>query len=167
MLPASGTTKIFAVFHAPGYRLRYAEFLKRDFPRVPLTADIALFRALGAKGRELVALHLLKAEDAPQLDDFLTGFPVTGTDEVLRVKHTPENGRVWINADQYFSSVPEAAWNFHIGGYKVCEKWLKDRKGRTLANDDIQHWQRVVVALMETQRLMAEIDALIPEWPLL
>ena len=157
---------IYAIFHAPGYRTRYAEFLKRDFPRVPLTANIELFRALGEKGKQLVALHLLKVEDAPQLDVFLTGFPVTGSNEVLRAKYTPENCRVWINDDQYFSDVPAATWNFLVGGYQVCEKWLKDRKGRILTYADLQHWQRVVVALTETQRLMTEIDDLIPQWPL-
>ena len=67
-----------------------------------------------------------------------------------------------------FKGVPEAVWNFHIGGYQVCEKWLKDRKGRTLSKDDIAHYQKVVVALAETIRFMAEIDKVIARhggWP--
>ena len=157
---------IYAIFHAPGYRSRYADFLKRDFPRVPLTSSAKLFRALALKGKHLVALHLLKTDEAPQVNNFITGFPITGSNEVERVKYTEHDQRVWINDDQYFSGVPAATWNFHIGGYQVCEKWLKERKGRTLTYDDLQHWQRTVVALTETQRLMLEIDALIPEWPL-
>ena len=157
---------IYSVLHSPGYRLRYLEFLKQDFPRVPLTADKTLFTALAAKGRELVALHLLRSEDAPQLDKLITKFPIAGTDEVTRTRYVPDKQRVEINDDQYFSNVPPEVWEFTIGGYRVCEKWLKDRKGRVLSNDDIQHWQRVVVALNETRRLMAEIDALIPEWPM-
>jgi len=157
---------IYAIFHAPGYRARYAEFLKRDFPRVPLTADLALFRALAAKGRELIALHLLKEADAPQLNQFATQFPKPGTDMVDKVKYEADKQRVWINDEQYFEGVPAETWNFHIGGYRVCEKWLKDRKGRALSYDDLQHWQRIVVALAETRRLMEEIDALIPAWPL-
>jgi predicted helicase len=154
---------MYAVFHAPGYRTRYADLLKRDFPRVPFTADLDLFRDLAKKGCDLVALHLLKAG---QLNTLVTGFPVAGTDEVTRVRWVPDKQRVEINDDQYFSDVPAEVWEFTIGGYQVCEKWLKDRKGRVLSNDDIQHWQRVVVALGETRRLMAEIDALIPEWPM-
>jgi hypothetical protein len=100
------------------------------------------------------------------LNTFVTGFPIAGTDEVTRVRYVPEKERVEINDDQYFSAVPPDIWQFSIGGYQVCEKWLKDRKGRVLNNDDIQHWQRVVVALGETRRLMDEIDALIPEWPM-
>ncbi len=66
---------------------------------------------------------------------------------------------------QHFSGLPRTTWEFHIGGYQVLEKWLKDRRGRTLTFDDIQHWQRTAVALAKTQRIMAEIDALIPGWP--
>ncbi len=157
---------IYAIFHAPGYRTRYAEFLKRDFPRVPLTADLALFRALAAKGRELIALHLLREADAPQLHQFVTQFPKPGTDRVDKVKYDAETQRVWINDEQYFAGVPAETWDFHIGGYQVCEKWLKDRKKRKLSHDDLQHWQRMVVALTETRRLMQEIDALIPAWPI-
>ena len=76
-------------------------------------------------------------------------------------------GRGWINPQQYFGNVPEAVWNFKVGGYQVCEKWLKDRKGRVLSGDDITHYQRVVVALKETIRLMEEIDEIIPGWPML
>jgi predicted helicase len=157
---------IYAIFHAPGYRARYAEFLKRDFPRVPLTTNLALFRALAAKGRELVSLHLLKVEDAPQLNQFATQFRKTGTNMVDKVKYDADKQRVWVNDDQYFEGVPSETWNFHIGGYQVCEKWLKDRKKRKLSHDDLQHWQRMVVALTETRRLMQEIDALVPAWPL-
>ncbi len=108
----------------------------------------------------------MKTEDAPQLNNPITTFPIAGTDEVLRVRYVPDKQRVEINDDQYFSEVPPEIWEFTVGGYQVLEKWLKDRKGRVLSNDDIQHWQRVVVDLGETRRLMAEIDALIPEWPM-
>jgi predicted helicase len=157
---------IYAVTHAPRYKERYEKELVVDFPRIPVTSNLSLFLALAEKGRQLVAFHLLKAEDAPQLDQFITQFPIAGNNEVTKVKYTPENGRVAINDDQYFSRVPAATWNFHVGGYQVCEKWLKDRKGRFLTYDDTQHWQRTVVALTETQRIMQEIDALIPSWPL-
>ncbi len=78
-------------------------------------------------------------------------------------------GRVWINATQYFEGVAPEVWEFHIGGYQVCEKWLKDRKGRTLTYDDLTHYQQTVAALAETIRLMAAIDETIEDhggWPL-
>lgn len=153
----------YAIFHSSTYRKRYAEFLKIDFPRLPLTSNIKLFRGLAAKGAELVALHLLEAS---KVNNFITGFPEKGDNVVEKVQYMDKDKRVWINKAQYFSTVPKAVWEFHIGGYKVCEKWLKDRKGRKLSYDDIQHYQKVLVALNETIRLMAEIDKLIPSWPI-
>ena len=154
----------YAVFHSPGYRSRYAEFLKIDFPRLPLTGSLELFRILTQLGSELVALHLL---ESPRVNAFITRFEGQGDNSVPK-KPIYKEGAVWINASQRFEGVPEAAWNFHVGGYQVCEKWLKDRKGRTLSANDIAHYQRVVVALNETIRLMAEIDEVIEAhggWP--
>jgi predicted helicase len=156
----------YAVFHSPAYRQRHAEFLKIDFPRLPLTGDLKLFRSLAARGAELVALHLM---ESPMLDKLITEFPAKGTDEMEKVQYTDDDQRVWFNSRQYFGGVPKAVWEFHVGGYQVCEKWLKDRKGRKLSYEDIRHYQRTVVALNETIRLMAEIDQVVGQhggWPL-
>ena len=153
----------YAIFHSPTYRTRYAEFLKIDFPRLPLTSNKELFKALAAEGAELVSLHLI---ESALLDNLITKYPVAGTNTVEKVSYDNNNQRVYINKTQYFEGVPPEVWNFHIGGYQVCEKWLKDRKGRTLTYDELTHYQKVVVALKETIKLMAEIDELIPGWPL-
>ena len=152
----------YAVFHSPTYRSRYAEFLRIDFPRLPLTSDKGLFKKLAEKGAELVPLHLM---ESPALNNLITGYPITGSNEVDKVTYDEKTQRVRINKEQYFEGVPQEVWNFHIGGYQVCQKWLKDRKGRTLSYDELTHYQKVVVALKETIRLMAEIDELIPGWP--
>jgi len=160
---------MYAVFHCPTYRSRYAEFLKIDFPRLPLTSNRDLFRELCHLGGELVGLHLL--EKRPTVK---TAFPMAGDGLVETVRYTEpgegsDQGRVWINTTQYFEGVAPEVWNFHIGGYQVCQKWLKDRKGRQLTYDDITHYQHIVAALGETIRLMAEIDAAIEAhggWPL-
>lgn len=152
---------IYSILYSPTYRTRYAEFLKIDFPRIPLTSDKALFAALVKKGKELVDLHLLKS---PLVENFITTYPVSGDNVVVKARY--EDGRVWINPTQHFGGVPEAVWHFKIGGYQVCDKWLKDRKGRALSSEDISHYQRVVVALHETIRLMREIDETIPKWPI-
>ena len=158
---------MYAVFHSPTYRERYAEFLKIDFPRLPLTSDLGLFRALAEKGEELVALHLM---ESPTLDHPIAKFPIKGSNEVEKVRYAePAEGRpglVYINKTQYFQGVEPQVWEFHIGGYQVLEKWLKDRKGRTLSYDDVTHYGKIVVALKETIRLMAEIDEIIPSWPI-
>jgi len=155
---------IYAIFHSPSYRSCYAEFLKIDFPRVPLTSNLELFHSLAKLGSELVALHLL---ESPKVNDFITRFTGKGDNSIPK-KPTWKENAVWINPIQRFEGVPENVWNFHIGGYQVCEKWLKDRKGRTLSTEDVAHYQRIVVALNETIRIMAEIDRVIDEhggWP--
>jgi len=157
---------IYAILHSPSYRARYAEFLKIDFPRLPLTSSLELFKKLSRLGEELVSLHLM---GSPELNKFITtwqGYPVSN--EVEKVTYS--DGAVWVDKAQStgFLGVPENVWNFHIGGYQVCEKWLKDRKGRALSVADIDHYQKIVVALNETIRLMKEIDEFIDQhgsWP--
>jgi predicted helicase len=155
----------YGVFHSPSYRNRFMEFLKSDFPRLPLTGDVALFRALARFGGELVTLHLL---ESPKLSEPVSTY--TGTKNPQVEKPTYSRKTVWLDKEQTcgFTYVPEAVWEFHIGGYQVCEKWLKDRKGRTLSKDDIAHYNKIVVALSETIRLMEKIDEVIDEhggWP--
>jgi len=154
---------IYALLSCPAYRKRYSDFLKTDFPRVSLTSDKKSFAALAKKGAELASLHLM---DSPKLNTFITKFPVSGSSVVEKVRYVDNHRRVYINKTQHFEDVPKEVWQFHIGGYQVCEKWLKDRKGRTLTSNDIDHYQKIVVALAETIRLMREIDDIIPGWPL-
>ena len=156
---------IYAIFHSPIYRTRYAEFLKIDFPRVPLTSDRKLFANLCALGAELVGLHLLERVPPPEAT-----YPQAGDSVVDKPRYKPPTdeaaGRVYVNKDQYFDNVPPEVWEFHVGGYQVCEKWLKDRKTRALSYDDIQTYRKITEALRGTIRLMGEIDAEIPAWPL-
>ena len=67
-------------------------------------------------------------------------------------------GRVCINVAQYFSGVSETAWSFRIGGCQPAQKWLKDRKDRTLRWDDIRHYQTIIKILSETDRIMQLIE---------
>jgi hypothetical protein len=157
---------IYAMLHSPRYRKRYADFLKTDFPRIPLTSNKELFRGLVRLGGELVALHLLEAEVFKDRRNFVTSFPVAGSDVVERVRYDTKNERVSINKEQYFEGVPKEVWEFQVGGYQVSEKWLKDRKGRALSDDDKTHYHKVILALSETIRLMSEIDAAIASWPI-
>ncbi len=165
---------LYAVFHCPTYRSRYAEFLKIDFPRLPLTAQPKLFWTLCGLGKELVGLHLMERSSGtkPTYPVALpNGDPAQNT--VGKVEYTEpqgsQTGRVYINSAQYFEGVPADVWAFQVGGYQVCHKWLKDRKGRTLSFDDIKHYQSIVAALSETIRLMNSIEETINShggWPL-
>jgi predicted helicase len=154
---------IYAVLHSPTYRETYKAFLRIDFPRVPFPRNAESFWKLVALGKEIRLLHLL---DGHKVNQITTRYPVSGTDLVEKVEY--KGGKVSINKQQYFENVPEVTWGFHIGGYQVCDKWLKDRKGLTLSKDDIAHYHKIVVALSETIRLMAEIDKVIDAhggWP--
>ena len=160
---------MYAVFYSPTYRERYNDFLKRDFPRLPLTSNVDLFRVLCTLGKQLIELHLMQ-----HYGEHLPKYPEPGNNLVEKVDYTqpadqPEQGRVWINKTQFFEGVPPEVWEFHVGGYQVCEKWLKDRKGRTLTYDDRKHYQRIVAAMAETITLMEQIDEIIDEnggWPI-
>jgi len=150
---------IYAVLHSPAYREKYKEFLKIDFPRVPYPKDANSFWKLVEKGKAIRELHLL---ESPLLEHRITQYPIAGTNQVGKIRY--EDGKLYINESQYFSNVPQIAWDFYIGGYQPAQKWLKDRKDRTLNFEDINHYQHIIIALTETSRLMKEIDDLGMEW---
>jgi SOS-response transcriptional repressor LexA len=163
--PQETLSYVYAILHSPGYRRRYAGALRIEFPKIPMVCSTALADRLSALGGELTALHLL---ESPKLAQPITELVGGRNPEVEKLSWS--RNTVWIDKAQSvgFRGVREAVWNFHIGGYQVCEKWLKDRKGRRLSNDDIAHYQKIVVALNETIRLMKEIDQVIDEhggWP--
>jgi predicted helicase len=166
---------IYAVFFGQAYRRRYLTFLKIDFPRLPLPGSRKLFRDLGQLGAELTALHLMTS---PKLDKFVTTYSGPNNPKVSRISWS--NDTVWLDAAATkkgqtsgpgtvgFRGVPAAVWNFHIGGYQICEKWLKDRKDRTLSDEELVHYQKIIVSLDETVRLMKDIDQVIEThggWP--
>jgi predicted helicase len=144
---------IYAVLHSPTYRDKYKEFLKIDFPRVPYPKDKATFWQLVNLGSQIRQIHLL---ESPTVEKYITQYPIDGNNTVTKLKY--QDGKVFINDTQYFNNVPQTAWVFYIGGYQPAQKWLKDRKERTLEFDDILHYQKIIVALTETDRLMNEIN---------
>ncbi len=168
---------LFFLFHAPSYRRRFLAALSRGFPVVLLPASPEMMRIGMSMGRKLLALHTIDLGAVPELKSPDIRFAGTGEARVEKGYPEYKNGKVMINASRWFEDVPEATWEFHVGGYQVCEKWLKDRAGkggknsspgRVLTEDDILHYRRIVVALTETRRLMAEIDTEIEKhggWP--
>ncbi len=155
---------IYAVLHSPTYREKYKEFLKIDFPRVPYPKDKNTFWQLVKLGGEIRQMHLL---ESPKVEQYITTYPKDGDNIITRklnkndfelTDEVNKMGRVWLNDNQYFEGIPIVAWEFYIGGYQPAQKWLKDRRGRELSFDDILHYQKIIVALYETDRLMKEID---------
>jgi predicted helicase len=155
---------VYAVLYAPAYREKYSEFLRMDFPRVPFTADAGLFQKLAALGARLTALHLLKS---PELDPPACRFDGEGDSRSVKgkkagLRYDPDEHRVYINSTQYFAPVPEAVWNYQVGGYQVCEKWLKDRQDHRLEVEDIRTYCRIVTALQRTIAIQSDIDSIYP-----
>ena len=143
---------IYAVLHSLSYRERYKEFLKVDFPRIPLPETAKEFNRLTAIGQQLIDLHLMNNAQSWKCT---TTFPEVGSQQVDFQKW--KDGQVWINDKQYFGNVPESVWEFYIGGYQPAQKWLKDRKGHILSFDEIKHYLHIIHALEETMKLMKEI----------
>jgi hypothetical protein len=145
---------VYAILNSWKFRRTYKDFLKIDFPRIPNPKDNETFWRLVKLGGELREIHLLQSH---KVNDSNTSFPVAGNNEIGK-STAYKNNKVYINSEQYFDVVPEIAWNFYIGGYQPAQKWLKDRKGRVLTAEDIIHYQKIIVALTETDRIMKEID---------
>jgi predicted helicase len=160
---------IYAVLHSPSYREKYKEFLKIDFPRVPYPKDKKTFWSLVKLGKEVREIHLLESN---KVEDYITSYEMAenaendhnvittkiGKKDWVIIDTEKQLGRIWINESKYFDNIPQTAWEFYIGGYQPAQKWLKDRKERELKFEDILHYQKIIVALTETDRIMKEID---------
>ncbi len=166
---------IYSILHSQSYRKKYCEFLKRDFPRVPATCDKELYKQLSECGNRLISCHLLEYS---QLGTSICSYPISGENNITKVGETGKKlreikngkGKLFINNTQYFDGVPEEVWNFHVGGYQVCHKWLADRKKakRKLSTEDIEHYHKIVIAINETIKIMKQLDEVIDAhggWP--
>ena len=151
---------IYAVLYSETYRTRYAEFLKIDFPRVPFTKDYTLFRKMSEYGHRLVDLHLLKSAE---LDSPIARFQGKGDNRVEKPKYDEKAEMVYLNKTRYFEGIPPDVWTYQIGGYQICDKWLKDRKERILSLDEIQTYCRIVTAIRKTIEIQKDIDSFYKE----
>ncbi|HEY0755072.1 MAG TPA: type ISP restriction/modification enzyme [Ktedonobacteraceae bacterium] len=158
---------LYALLYAPSYRARYADFLKIDFPRLPLPTRVDLFRALCQLGRALSQAHLLE-----QVLPSTTCWLGSGEHFVEHVRYRDDiytGGCVFINTSQYLARVPHSVWNLTIGGYKVAKKWLLDRRGRCLTPDELHSYRQIIASLAYTLELMTAIDKALEShggWPL-
>jgi len=146
---------IYAVLYSNLYRSKYAEFLKIDFPRVPFAQDYKIFHKMAKHGQRLAELHLLESSE---LDHPLAKFRGKGSNKIEKLKYIENEARVYINQNQFFDNIDEAVWNYQIGGYQVCSKWLKDRTGRILSLDEIKQYCKIATAIRKTIEIQKNID---------
>lgn len=149
---------IYAILYSNIYRTKYAEFLKMDFPKIPVTQNYEVFRKMSKLGEQLAYLHLMKSVE---LNTLIAKFQGDGDYIVQKIKY--KDGKVFINKNQYFEGVEQEVYDYYIGGYKVCDKWLKSRKGRKLFLDDITHYCEVVTTIKETMKTQKKIDEVYKE----
>lgn len=147
---------VYGYLHSSTYRTKYKEFLNTDFPRVPYPGDKEIFWKLTEAGKKLRQLHLLEAQE---VQSSITKFPVLGTGVVEKPEF--KDGKVYINETQYWEGVPEEVWKFYIGGYQPAQKYLKDRKGKTLTTAEFENYEKMVVSIAETIKVMIEVDKII------
>lgn len=164
-LPEQSFAYIYSIVHSPTFRYRYAEFLRIDFPRIPLPVSDDLFSVLSAIGRTLIDYHLLQGDNVDEAPASYSGVP-----EVIVGKTLYESGSVIVDDAKKgrFTNVSDDVWKFAIGGYQPAQKWLKDRKGRILTEADIRHYEKMIFSIGETIRIMNEIDEIIQAhggWP--
>lgn len=152
--PLAAFAYIYAVLYSATYQRRYQEFLRIEYARIPIAPDRATFESLAELGKVLINLHLMRSIGKRQ-----PTYPKPGDNRVERVRFDSKDGRVYINASQYFEGISEAVWSQYIGGYQVAERWLTDRINRFLTFDDLDHYRRVVSVLGETIGIQQQIDA--------
>jgi predicted helicase len=150
---------IYAVLYAESYRQRYVDFLKTDFPRIPFPQDRSIFEQMAALGGRLADLHLLRSAELDMPAARFQG----EAEPVEKIRYLEDENRIHLSKNQYVEGVRPEVWTYRIGGYQVCEKWLKDRRGRTLTPAEIRHYCRTVTALQETIARQKDIDRLYGE----
>ncbi len=146
---------VYAILHCPTYRKKYVEFLKIDFPKIPYPKNRDSFFQLAKLGKDLRLLHLFKSDST---DELITTYPNNGDNVVKKIKYT--NRRVYINNEQYFDNISRSAWEFQIGSYNPLQKWLKDRKGKSISSAEIFQYQKIVLVVEKTKIMMDEIDSI-------
>jgi predicted helicase len=158
-LPEEIFCYIYSIFYSNRYRTKYSEFLKIDFPRIPFTNIYSLFIKMAKYGQKLVDIHLLKSKE---LDPPFARFQGKGDNKVEKLIFNEKEKRLYFNQSQYFEGITKEIWDYQIGGYQVCYKWLKDRKGRTLSLGDIKHYCKVATAIKKTIEIQKKIDKIYP-----
>lgn len=148
---------VYGILYSKAFRRKYASELRTSFPRIPITSDKELFAKISTIGKELIQLHLLSD---PKNWQSMAGFPEVGSDTIEKVTYDAANSCTLINDKQYFSKIDPEIWNYEVGGYKVCERWLRERIGRKLNSNEQAFFMKIVGAIRETIRLQRELDNL-------
>lgn len=151
---------VYGILHDPVYCEKYAQYLCRDFPRVPIINEPEdardedaffvseeLFWKYVSAGEKLRELHLLQIKSPAALSIE----PNTSDNmEIDAVKY--KNGELLLNANKRIKGISAGVWAYQIGGYQVLDKWFKEHRGEALTIESFTHIENVVGLLEETIR---------------
>lgn len=156
----------YAILHSQTYRRRYTDFLKIDYPRLPIVDKFVFFKSLAHKGEILAQWHTMThIHIRPPAD--MAIYPISREDaidglvEEEHIRYDDKNQRVYINKDQYFANISPDVWDFYVGGYQVLDVWLKERLGQKLTYKDIEDYQKIAWIAINTFQVMDEIDVIL------
>jgi predicted helicase len=154
---------IYALVHSPSYRNLYQDFLRRDFPRIALAREPGLFSALALLGARLISAHT-----GCQASRSL--FPIVGGSPCVLLKGYPryQSERLNLSPNHFIAKLPEAIWNFTVGGQRICQKWLKDRRGLALQREELDQYRGALGSIAKSIDLMERVDEVIRQfggWP--
>lgn len=152
---------IYGILHSPTYRINYSEFLKTDFPKIPLVANTRNFKNISKLGTEIIHHHLL-TQQYPKKE--LPMFIGEGDFLVDNISYDSDRGKLYINKKQYFQKIPPEIYNFEIGGYSVLQTFLKYRRGKYLSISEISMIKNMSISLLFTQKQMERIDEVTKDW---
>lgn len=148
---------IYAVLFHKEYREKYLDFLKIDFPKIPFVESKEKFLEFSTLGSSLISLHLLQDN---ALDSNIGKLQKIGKDEskiIEKPSYNAESQRLFINKSLYFDKVDSSVWEYKIGGYAVCEKYLKSHKGEEI---DFIHFQKIIQTLHKSLEIESKITAI-------
>jgi hypothetical protein len=162
--PEQTVQYLLAILHSEVYREKYREFLRRDFPRIPLPLSSKMFTELVAIGQRIDAIYTASTPTSEnQLPDLVGIRP-----KVERASWA--NGHVWLDDshESGFKGVDQESWNMRVGGYQILDRWLKQRKGQTLSEDQCRDFATLVTRMRKLGELVAQVEICINEhggWP--
>ncbi len=118
---------VYAVLHDPVYREKYAQNLKREFPRIPFYAD---FWQWADWGKYLMDLHIGYEQVDPfalkRVDQIDDKSRKAGVAPKAMLKADKETGSIVLDSETTLSGIPREAWTYTLGNRSALE-WILDQ----------------------------------------
>ena len=167
---------VYAVLHDPLYREKYAQNLKREFPRIPLYGDnAATFWQWAGWGEQLMALHIGYESVEPwplqRTDIEDSKARSAGQSPRPMLKADKGGGRIVLDSETTLSGIPFEAWDYKLGNRSALE-WILDQYKESKPRDPTirekfdsyrfaDHKDKVIDLLLRVTRVSVETQAIV------